>query len=145
MTKKFKTYNRNVNFYNYCSDRETVNLKPHHRVPEEACWLRQLRCRPAGCWPPCSGGRSPTAQPRTRPGTPGRGPAGPAPGTLTSSRAAHHLNSLRICQSLYNVKPKAQSERCAPTCAFGHWVPLFNDDLSNEPNFSRIHLAGQYL
>jgi hypothetical protein len=24
-------------------------------------------------------------------------------------------------------------------------VSLFNDDLSNEPNFSRIHLAGQYL
>jgi hypothetical protein len=22
---------------------------------------------------------------------------------------------------------------------------LFNDDLSNEPNFGRIHLAGQYL
>ncbi len=22
---------------------------------------------------------------------------------------------------------------------------LFNDDLSNEPNFSRIHLPGQYL
>jgi hypothetical protein len=26
-------------------------------------------------------------------------------------------------QSLYDVKPKAQSERCAPYCAFGHWVP----------------------
>jgi hypothetical protein len=23
-------------------------------------------------------------------------------------------------------------------------APLFNDDLSNEPNFGRIHLAGQY-
>ncbi len=22
---------------------------------------------------------------------------------------------------------------------------LFNEDLSNEPNFGRIHLAGQYL
>ncbi len=22
---------------------------------------------------------------------------------------------------------------------------LYNDDLSNEPNFGRIHLAGQYL
>ncbi len=22
---------------------------------------------------------------------------------------------------------------------------LFNDDLSNEPNYGRIHLAGQYL
>jgi hypothetical protein len=22
---------------------------------------------------------------------------------------------------------------------------LFNDDLTNEPNFGRIHLAGQYL
>ncbi len=22
---------------------------------------------------------------------------------------------------------------------------LFNDDLSNEPNFGRVHLAGQYL
>jgi hypothetical protein len=26
-------------------------------------------------------------------------------------------------QSLYDVKPKAQSERCAPYCAFGHQVP----------------------
>ena len=24
-------------------------------------------------------------------------------------------------------------------------VPLFNDDLSIEPNFGRIHLSGQYL
>jgi len=24
---------------------------------------------------------------------------------------------------LYYVKPKAQSERCAHYCAFGHWVP----------------------
>jgi hypothetical protein len=24
-------------------------------------------------------------------------------------------------------------------------VSLFNEDLSNEPNFGRIHLAGQYL
>ncbi len=24
-------------------------------------------------------------------------------------------------------------------------VSLFNDDLSNEPTFGRIHLAGQYL
>jgi len=24
---------------------------------------------------------------------------------------------------LYYVKPKAQSERCAPYCAFGYWVP----------------------
>jgi len=26
-----------------------------------------------------------------------------------------------------------------------HCASLFNDDLSNEPNFGRIHLAGQYL
>ncbi len=24
-------------------------------------------------------------------------------------------------------------------------VSLYNEDLSNEPNFGRIHLAGQYL
>ncbi len=26
-----------------------------------------------------------------------------------------------------------------------HRASLFNDDLSNEPNFSQIHHAGQYL
>jgi hypothetical protein len=26
----------------------------------------------------------------------------------------------RFCKSLYDVKPKAQSERCAPYCAFAH-------------------------
>jgi hypothetical protein len=26
-----------------------------------------------------------------------------------------------------------------------HRASFFNDDLSNEPNFSQIHLAGQYL
>jgi hypothetical protein len=26
-----------------------------------------------------------------------------------------------------------------------HRASLFNDDLSNKPNFGRIHLAGQYL
>jgi hypothetical protein len=25
------------------------------------------------------------------------------------------------------------------------WASLVNDDQSNEPNFSRIHLAGQYI
>ncbi len=50
---------------------------------------------------------------------------------------------------------------CAPYCAIGHYVPLtglgtgglsknlraslFDEDLSNGPNFSRIHLARQYL
>jgi len=29
--------------------------------------------------------------------------------------------SLRICKSLYYVKPKTLSERCAPYCAVGHW------------------------
>jgi hypothetical protein len=29
--------------------------------------------------------------------------------------------------------------------AFGGWGAGFNDDLSNEPNFGRIHLARQYL
>ncbi len=33
----------------------------------------------------------------------------------------------RICQTLYDVKPKAQSEQCVPYCAFGHWV--LNDQL----------------
>ncbi len=28
--------------------------------------------------------------------------------------------SSRICQSLYDVKPKAQSELCAPYCAIGN-------------------------
>jgi hypothetical protein len=73
----------------------------------------------------------------------------------------------RVCQSLYDVKPKAQSERCAPYCAIvgdgaltlkgSHGMgdglifsknlraSLLYDDLSNEPNFGRIHLAGQYL
>ncbi len=26
-----------------------------------------------------------------------------------------------------------------------HSASLFNEDLSNEPNFGRIHLAGQYV
>ncbi len=79
----------------------------------------------------------------------------------------------RICQSLYDVKPKAQSEQCVPFCQlaircpitnycmrwrcnFKGWVtggfflktsaPLsLNDDLTKEPNFGWIHLAGQYL
>jgi hypothetical protein len=67
---------------------------------------------------------------------------------------------------LYDVKPKAQSERCVPYCAFGQGAESlkgshsmgdrriflknrrassFYKDLSNEPNFGRIHLAGQYL
>jgi hypothetical protein len=28
--------------------------------------------------------------------------------------------SKRICKSLYDVKPKAQSKQCAPYCAFGY-------------------------
>jgi hypothetical protein len=28
--------------------------------------------------------------------------------------------SKRICKSLYDVKPKAQSEQCAPYCALAH-------------------------
>jgi hypothetical protein len=83
----------------------------------------------------------------------------------------------RICQSLYDVRPKAQSELYAPYCTIGNLVPhcqllytgwrcnfkglsqdegkadfsknlsasLFNEGLSKEPNFNRIHLAGQYL
>jgi hypothetical protein len=73
----------------------------------------------------------------------------------------------------FNPWTKAQSEWCAPYCAFGQWPIIvldgaeslrgfhsmgderiflknrcassFNKDLSNEPNFGRIHLAGQYL
>ncbi len=30
-------------------------------------------------------------------------------------------------------------------CLKNNRTYLFNDDLSNEPNFGQIHLAGQYL
>ncbi len=76
---------------------------------------------------------------------------------------------------MYDVKPKAQSERCARYSAFAHLLPncqllyetawnlkgsqkmgdghilknlrncSFNKDLSNEPNFGQIHIAAQYL
>ncbi len=37
-----------------------------------------------------------------------------------------------ICQSLYDVKPKAQLERYAPYCATGNLVPLINCQLLYE-------------
>ncbi len=79
----------------------------------------------------------------------------------------YRIFSSRIWQSLYDVKPNAKSVRCAPywandnCCTRWHCnfkglpqyrgtnrfliktsaASLFNDDLSNEPNFGRIHLA----
>ncbi len=80
--------------------------------------------------------------------------------------------SPRICQSLYDVKPKAQSELCAQlairflianvrdgsvTLKGSHRMrdgqiflknlraPLLNEHLSNEFNFDRMRLAGLYL
>ncbi len=41
------------------------------------------------------------------------------------------MNALRICKMRNGVSNRRAS--------------LFNDDFSNEPNFGRIYLAGQYL
>ncbi len=69
--------------------------------------------------------------------------------------------SARSGQSMYDVKPKAHLMcvllRNAVALQGFHRMgdgrifsknlraSLFNDDLSNEPNFGRIHLSGQYL
>jgi hypothetical protein len=37
-----------------------------------------------------------------------------------SSQVKAAMNAACICKSLYAVKPKAQSELCAPYCAFAH-------------------------
>jgi hypothetical protein len=44
---------------------------------------------------------------------------------LTSEKLWMPIKNIlfRICKSLYDVKSKAQSEWCAPYCAFAHWVP----------------------
>jgi hypothetical protein len=49
--------------------------------------------------------------------------------------------SLRICQSLYDVKPKVQSEQCVPYRAFGYSV--FNGQLLYETarNEGRVNVS----
>jgi hypothetical protein len=66
--------------------------------------------------------------------------------------------SLRLCKSLYDVKPKVQSVRDGALELKGsHSMGdgriflksrrdvSFKKGLSNEPTFGLIHLAGQYL
>ncbi len=76
----------------------------------------------------------------------------------------HCVPVCSMYQSSYDVKPMAQSERWAHYCAIdklGAYLritcnfkglseeknpaSLYNDDLSNEPYFDRIHLARQWL
>jgi hypothetical protein len=45
----------------------------------------------------------------------------------------------------YNFKGPSQDGERPVFSKIKHRSSLFNDDLSNEPNFGRIHLAGQYL
>ncbi len=55
------------------------------------------------------------------------------------------------CQLLFLVRDGAVAIKGSHTMGDGRIISknlrasLFNDDLSNEPNFLRIHLAGQYL
>ncbi len=50
--------------------------------------------------------------------------------------------SSRICQSLYDVKPKAQSERCAPHCVIGNWG---NPNSADEGTFTVVLYMYMYF
>jgi hypothetical protein len=52
------------------------------------------------------------------------------------------MNALRVCKLRKNCL--AVIGQCAMVLKIFR-ASLFNDDLSNAPNFRRIHLAGQYL
>jgi hypothetical protein len=51
--------------------------------------------------------------------------------------------SPRICQSFYDVKPKAKSELCAPFCSSGNYVYIIDDYYTRWPcNFKGLSQDG---
>jgi hypothetical protein len=71
----------------------------------------------------------------------------------TAQVCNEYLRSYLNCCTIVNLKTKKRCNTLKGSQSMGgrwiflknHRASLFNDDLSNEPNFGRIHLTGQYL